>query len=100
MRKSVYNDKNGIALNEGDRIEGRTNFDTVQGVVVFDDKGSNDEEKWRILIDKHFKNGQWVAWPKYSLYLAYHHDENNNCIYYQKIETEIIWHLKPHTQSR
>lgn len=85
---SVYNDKNGLPLQVGDRIEGQTNFDTVQGTVVYDPSGFTNYDHWFIEIDKHFKDGHWVEYRNYRLYLAYHVDQNNNCIYYQKIDKQ------------
>jgi hypothetical protein len=86
--KSPYNDKNGNPLSIGDKIIGRTNFDRVQAVVYYDESGKNDFEKWRIRIFKQFNfiGDRWVEGFSYSLYLAYHIDENNNCTSYEKIK--------------
>ena len=89
MIPPVYNDKNGLPLHVGDRVEGKINFDTVQGTVVYDPSGFSNYDHWFIEIDKYFKDGLWKDHYKYRLYLGYHVDEKNNCLYYQITTNEI-----------
>lgn len=92
--KSPYNDNNGIPIFEGDKIIGKTNFDEVQAIVLFNANGKYANEnylldKWLIKIVKTKKDGIWIDGYDYFLFLDYHIDENNNCIYYQKINEFI-----------
>jgi hypothetical protein len=85
MKKSPYKDKKGTPIFEGNRIIGSTNFDKVQATVLFDANKKNDYESWLIQIDKHLENDKWIDHFNYTLHLAYHIDEDNNCLCYEII---------------